>query len=90
MVRAHIIISGLVQGVCYRWFAQKEAGILGLTGYVKNLYDGRVEVVVEGEVGLIEEYLRELKTGPINADVRNINVEWQDYIGEFSGFSIRY
>ncbi len=90
MVRAHILISGLVQGVCFRWFAQKEANSLGLTGYVKNLFDGRVEVVVEGERNLIEEYLSQLRIGPISADVRGINIDWKEYKGDFDGFDIRF
>ncbi|MEA3431536.1 MAG: acylphosphatase [candidate division WOR-3 bacterium] len=90
MIRAHILISGFVQGVCYRWFAEKEANSLGLTGYVKNLYDRGVEVVVEGERGLIEEFIKMLKIGPSSADVRDIKIEWQEYKGEFSGFSIRF
>lgn len=90
MIRAHILISGFVQGVCYRWFAEKEANSLGLTGYVKNLYDRGVEVVVEGERGLIEEFAKMLKIGPSSADVRDIKIKWQEYKGEFSGFSIRF
>jgi acylphosphatase len=90
MVRAHILVSGFVQGVCYRWFVEKKANSLGLTGYVKNLYDGRVEVVVEGERGLIEELIKMIKIGPPAADVRDIKIEWQEYKGEFSGFGIRY
>ncbi|OYD13814.1 acylphosphatase [candidate division WOR-3 bacterium JGI_Cruoil_03_44_89] len=90
MVRAHMLISGLVQGVCYRWFARKEADSLGLTGYVKNLYDARVEVVVEGERGLIEEFIKMLKVGPSSSDVRDLKIEWREYKGEFSGFAVRY
>lgn len=90
MIRAHMLISGFVQGVCYRWFVEKEATSLGLTGYVKNRYNGKVEVVVEGERGLIEEFIKALKVGPSSADVRDIKIEWQEYKGEFSGFGIRF
>ena len=61
--RAHIFVSGLVQGVCYRWFTEEKANKLGLTGWVKNLWDGRVEVVVEGEEG--EIVLSRLETGDV-------------------------
>ncbi len=90
MIRVHILISGLVHGVCYRWFAEKEANSLGLTGYVRNLYDGRVEVIAEGDRGLVEELIKQLKVGPPASDVRDLNIEWQVYTGEFSGFGIRY
>ncbi len=90
MVRALIIVSGLVQGVYYRAFAQKEAGLLGLTGFVRNLYDGRVEVVCEGDRGLIEEFIKQLKLGPPASDVRDLKITYQVYKGEFNGFDIRY
>jgi len=90
MIRAYIHVSGLVQGVCYRWFAQNNARSLGLTGYVKNLFDRGVEIVVEGERGLIEEYIKQLKVGPIEADVKDLKIEWQECTGEFSEFGVKY
>ncbi|MCK4595346.1 acylphosphatase [candidate division WOR-3 bacterium] len=90
MIRAYIHISGLVQGVYYRWFAQNNARSLGLTGYVKNLFDRGVEVVVEGERSLIEEYIKQLKVGPIEADVKDLKIEWQECTGEFSEFGVKY
>ncbi len=90
LVRAHIIVSGLVQGVCYRWFAEKKAKSLGLTGYVKNLFDGRVEVITEGEKGLIEELINDLKIGPLVSDVRDVKIQWEEYEGKFQGFNIRF
>jgi acylphosphatase len=90
MVRAHILISGLVQGIGYRWFTERRARIFGLTGYVRNLYDNRVEVVAEGERGLIEEFIKELRIGPAMANIREIKVNWEDYTGEFEEFRIRF
>lgn len=90
LVRAHILISGLVQGVYYRWFAEKKAKSLGLTGYVKNLFDGRVEVITEGEKGLIEELINDLKIGPSASDVRDVKIQWEEYEGKFQGFNIRF
>lgn len=87
-VRAHIIVSGLVQGVFYRRFVQMNATALELNGWVKNLYDGRVELVTEGERGMIEELIKQLKVGPSNADVKGVGTEWERYTGEFKGFNI--
>ena len=90
LVRAHIFVSGLVQGVCYRWFVEKKTKSLGLTGYVKNLFDGRVEVIIEGEKGLIEELINDLKIGPSVSDVRDVKIQWEEYEGKFQGFNIRF
>jgi len=88
--RAHIFVSGLVQGVCYRWFTEEHATRLGLTGWVKNLWDGRVEVVVEGEEEKIKELIKELRKGPRLARVEDVEINWEPYRGEFSDFRIRY
>ncbi len=88
--RAHIFVSGLVQGVCYRWFTEEKANKLGLTGWVKNLWDGRVEVVVEGEEEKIKELIKELRKGPRLARVENLEINWEPYTGEFKDFRIRY
>jgi len=89
-VRAHIIVKGLVQGVGYRWFVERHAKQLGLTGYVRNLPDGDVEVVVEGARSLIEELIRELKVGPRFASVEDVRVTWHPYRGKFKDFRIRF
>ena len=73
----HIVVEGLVQGVWYRWFAARRAEALGLTGYVRNLYDGSVEVEAEGERSLLEELIRELKVGPRSAHVSDMKIEWK-------------
>ncbi|MDI6839952.1 MAG: acylphosphatase [bacterium] len=88
--RAHIWVSGLVQGVYYRWFAQTKAKALGLNGWVRNLWDGRVEVVCEGEKGLIMDFIKELRVGPRAAEVKGVEVKWEEYTGEFSEFSIKF
>ncbi|MDD2890210.1 MAG: acylphosphatase [bacterium] len=86
--RANIFVNGLVQGVCYRRFAQINARNLGLNGWARNLYDGRVEVLVEGERGLIEELIKTLHIGPASADVKGTKVNWMEYKGEFQSFQI--
>ncbi len=84
--RAHLFINGLVQGVGYRYFAIRKATAYGIEGFAKNLIDGRVEVVAEGERGLVEEFIRELRNGPIAAHVTDVRVEWEDPTYEFKGF----
>jgi acylphosphatase len=88
--RAHLFMDGRVQGVFYRGFTQDLAYNLGLSGWVKNLRDGRVEAVFEGKKKLIEEALKECYSGPPGAKVSNIEVTWEVYEGEENGFHIRY
>lgn len=88
--RAHILVSGRVQGVFFRDHTQRWASSLGLTGWVRNLYDRRVEIVVEGGEEKIEELAGKLKQGPPMADVANVEITWEDYKGEFDGFRITW
>lgn len=82
----HLLISGVVQGVGYRFFAIRKADAYGLTGFAKNLIDGSVEVVAEGNKGLIEEYIKDLRRGPISAHVTDIRIEWTNPTYGFRGF----
>ena len=88
--RAHIFVSGRVQGVFFRDHTQRWASSLGLTGWVRNLYDGRVEAVVEGEGEKIEELVAKLRQGPPMADVTNLALTWENSTGEFEGFRITW
>jgi len=88
--RAHIFVSGRVQGVFFRENTQKKARKLGLTGWVKNLLDGRVEAVFEGEKEKIEEMIEWIKKGSFLAKVNNLEINWQEYQGEFENFEIKY
>lgn len=88
--RAHVFISGRVQGVFFRSTTRNEAKSLGLDGWVKNLRDGRVEAVFEGEKDKIEEILDFCHRGPPAARVSDVEVKWEDYQSEFSGFEVRY
>ncbi|HZV13290.1 MAG TPA: acylphosphatase [Candidatus Kapabacteria bacterium] len=76
IVRAHIVVSGLVQGVGYRYFAQRNAVTLGLAGYARNIMTGEVEIEAQGERGMIEELIKQLKIGPRSAMVNHVAVEW--------------
>lgn len=89
-VRAHIWVSGRVQGVGYRAFAARSASLRGLRGGVRNLDDGRVELDVEGSRGDIEALLLDLKKGPPAAHVTTIVTEWAMATGQFTNFSIWY
>ena len=87
--RAHIIVSGIVQGVGYRFFVQRYARKMNLSGWVRNLPTREVEILVEGPRGLIESLTRELYTGNLHATVRNVQVHWETFEGKYRGFDIR-
>jgi len=86
----HIYVSGLVQGVFYRANAKRVAESLSLTGWVRNLRDGRVEIVVEGEEENLAKFIEWCKRGPVGAVVESVDVTREEYKGEFKGFEIRY
>jgi acylphosphatase len=87
-VRARILITGKVQGVFFRDFTRENALKLGLTGWVRNVSDGRVESIVEGEKERILQLIEKLKQGPPVAKVKEVNVGWQAPDDEFNNFSI--
>ncbi|MBM3325243.1 MAG: acylphosphatase [Calditrichaeota bacterium] len=89
-MRAHVIISGMVQGVCYRYFAIEEAEKLGLAGWVKNLPTGQVEAEIEGDRSAVEALIKSLKIGPRAAHVTDTKIEWIEPKGEAGEFRIRY
>ncbi len=82
------IVYGHVQGVFYRAFASGQARELGLTGYVRNLPKGSVEVKAEGERSRLEELIDRLKTGPPGARVEKVATNWSEYTGSYSSFNI--
>ncbi len=85
-----MLISGRVQGVFYRDHTRRWASSMGLFGWVRNLPDGRVEVLVEGEKENIASLVEKLKTGPPISRVENVHTEWEDYRGEFVDFHITW
>ncbi len=89
-VRAHILVYGRVQGVGFRAFASRAARGHELSGGVRNLDDGRVEIEVEGQKSVIEALIRELRIGPPAARVTKIETEWSAATGRHSHFSIWY
>lgn len=88
--RVHIFVSGLVQGVFFRHFTKKTADRLNLKGWVRNLDDGRVEILAEGDEEGIKELIRWAKKGSPASRVENIEAEYEDYKGEFNSFEVRY
>jgi len=89
-VRAHVYVSGRVQGVFFRSETRDEALRRNVTGWVRNLPDGRVEAVFEGEKEAVEKLIEFCKRGPPGARVTKVEVAWQPYRGEFKDFKIRY
>ncbi len=89
-VQAYIRVYGIVQGVGYRFFTERHARRLGLKGYVRNMPDGSVEVVVEGPKDKIETLIEYLKRGPFLARVERMDVEYRKPSGRFNTFTIRY
>lgn len=88
-IRAQIVVRGIVQGVNYRWFTQRRASDLGLTGFARNAPDGSVQITLEGERERIEQLLEALRVGPSAAVVESVQVEWHAPSGEFDRFEVR-
>ena len=90
LIRVRVFAAGRVQGVAYRFFAEKSAAALGVTGWVRNLEDGRVEVLAEGEAWRIEAFLERLKAGPRLARLDHFDVRRETATGEFEDFRITF
>ncbi len=88
--RVHLIIEGRVQGVFFRAFTREVAVKHNLKGWAKNLYDGNVEAVFEGEGSDISKAIAECYKGPPASKVMHIDIKWEPYTGAYDTFSIRY
>jgi acylphosphatase len=88
IVRVRVFAGGRVQGVAYRFYAEKYAGRLGITGWVRNLPDGRVEVLAEGSAESVETFLERLREGPSLARVGTFDVRRETSTGEFRDFRV--
>lgn len=88
--RAHVVVKGRVQGVLFRYVTRDEANMRGIKGWVRNLSDGRVEAVFEGEKGKVDEIIEFCHYGPPAAKVSSVKVTREEYTGEFKEFFIRY
>ena len=88
--RLHAIVQGRVQGVSFRYYTRQRATELGLRGYVRNNWDGTVEVVAEGPRPALDELLLFLHRGPRAAFVTQVDVRWPTPTGEFRRFEVRH
>jgi acylphosphatase len=89
-VRAHIFISGRVQGVFFRAYTQEAARARNIRGWVMNTRDRRVEAVLEGEKEQVEDMIKWCHQGSPMSQVSGVEVDWQEYTGEFQDFGVRY
>jgi acylphosphatase len=87
--RLHAIVTGYVQGVGFRYYVLDAAVALGVNGWVRNLWNGDVEVIAEGEREALEKLLAMLRRGPRAAHVSGVDIEWGEFAGEFSSFHVK-
>ena len=90
MKRIHLIISGDVQGVFFRHNTNKVANKLGLKGFVRNLPNGNVEVITEGDEDKLKELIKFCRKGPEGVHVDNVDIKYEEPKNEFNTFSISY
>lgn len=90
LIHAEILLRGLVQGVGFRWFAVRKANEYGIKGYVKNQGWDEVFCVAEGEEGLVNEFIAELRVGPRLSRVTSISVQKSEQIVGYERFEIEF
>jgi len=88
--RAHVFVSGNVQGVYFRQNTKQVATRHKVVGWVRNMPDGRVEAIFEGDEVAVNEVIKWCHIGPPKASVQDVNVKFEKYIGEFADFNINY
>jgi len=89
-IRVHLFISGIVQGVNFRYYTRETARRLNITGVVRNLPDGRVETIAEGDEEAIEKFIEWCKKGPPSARVEKVEIKRSNFVGDFKDFKIDY
>ncbi len=89
-VRAHVFVSGVVQGVFFRSETRYEAHRRNVLGWIRNTSDGRVEAIFEAEREDVDKLIDFCRRGPPGARVTKVDVQWEEYTGEFEDFRIRY
>lgn len=87
-MQAHLIITGFVQGVGFRHFVRSKANELKLAGWIRNLPDGSVEAVFQGDKSSIEKLIKECKKGPFLSEVEDIQVGWEGVVDKLEEFMI--
>jgi acylphosphatase len=88
-VRVHVLVEGVVQGVFFRANTRRVAQSMDLTGWVRNLSDGRVEILAEGPEERVDDFVRWCRKGPSFARVDHTDIIWAKPTGEFTSFEIR-
>lgn len=88
--RLHIFVSGIVQGVFFRQSTSRKAKELGVFGWVKNLKDGRVEIVCEGDEEDLKKMAKWCEKGPEGAYVQKLDLQWEAFRDEFNDFRVTY
>lgn len=86
----HMVASGRVQGVGFRFFVRQQATARGLSGWVRNLPDGSVEIHAEGDRELLEDLVVRVEEGPTFGRVDNLAVDWQEPAGSYYQFTIEF
>ncbi len=86
----HIIVHGQVQGVGFRYFTQSHAEQLQVSGWVRNQYDGTVEIWGEGAQDRLEQFIRAVRLGPSHGRVETLDIDWQMATKNCQGFQVRY
>jgi acylphosphatase len=89
MKQAHIFISGSVQGVGYRFFVKSWARTFGVVGWARNLPEGKVEAVFQGDEKSIKDLIGKCRKGPFLAEIKDIAIRWEDEKEEFGDFQVR-
>lgn len=90
MQDAHLMIRGFVQGVGYRKWARREAQKVGLTGWVRNLPDGSVEALLQGDTDILTLFIEKLRKGPFMSEVEDIDIIWEEQKEAFPDFIVRH
>ncbi len=88
MIEMYALVTGKVQGVRYRTYVQESATELGLTGYVKNLVDGTVEVVAQGLPDVLKEFVEYLNEGSLLSKVESVSIDWRTARTTYDEFSL--
>ena len=86
----HVHYTGRVQGVGFRFTAEETAQRLGVMGWIKNLRDGRVELIAEGREGALTQFLDQMRAGPMRNFIEGVEVTWRPGTGAFHEFEVRY
>ncbi|UCD19445.1 MAG: acylphosphatase [candidate division WOR-3 bacterium] len=89
-MNAIITVQGVVQGVGYRFFVLNQARLYDIKGYVRNMPDGTVEVVAEGDEGIVKDFINRLRIGPVSAHVTGTKVKWSDDEQGYTEFRLQH